>query len=355
MHRRSAAINNSGSQISTSGRIPGQQSLKPKSSFIRPSTSGSTTTNDSSHSSLSKQQHSIHQQHQHNTQQQQQQQQHQQHQQQQQQQHQQQQQQQQISSVPVARPPIFAGLQSNSFFLPKNWQAEDADHGLHFALKQLFASNVLSLVLPKFTRNAYVIEIGCGHGFWILEMATQFPDCQFIGFDTSMDRLPDGLPPLPNVNFQVANVVKDGILLKDESVDVVNLRAQNTFMDHDSWRRTFEEAHRVLKPGVRGIMTSLNRDTDRATKLGPQLSSFEFQVIQSLTKKVFYGSSGKLGEAFTAFILHRFEEMATVLAPAMGLSLDDYRHRVEMVVAQSVNANSVLTWYAYAARKVPSS
>lgn len=40
----------------------------------------------------------------------------------------QQQKQQQVASV--NNPPVFAGVQSNSFFLPKNWQAEDADHGV---------------------------------------------------------------------------------------------------------------------------------------------------------------------------------------------------------------------------------
>jgi hypothetical protein len=47
--------------------------------------------------------------------------------------------------------------------------------------------------------------------------------------------------------------------------------------------------------------------------------------------------------------------MAPVLTTGLGLSLEDYQHRVEMVVAQSVNINSYLTWYAYAARKVTTS
>ncbi|KAI8338425.1 S-adenosyl-L-methionine-dependent methyltransferase [Chlamydoabsidia padenii] len=270
------------------------------------------------------------------------------------------QQQQGQKNAALTRPPIFTGIQSNSFFLPRNWQAEDADHGLHFALKQLFASNVLSLVLPKLVQGALIIELGCGHGSWILDMATQFPESQFIGFDTSLDRLPEGLPPLGNVNLQVTSIGKDPIPLANRSVDVIHLRARNIFMDHDQWRFLLEESHRVLKPGgmihivdyLRRIMTTMNRDTDRAAKLGPQLQDFGFQVLQSLSKKVHYGSGGKLGEAFTAVILHRYDELSTVLAPAMGLSLDDYRHRVEMVVAQCVNANSFLTWYAYAARKV---
>ncbi|KAI8092609.1 S-adenosyl-L-methionine-dependent methyltransferase [Halteromyces radiatus] len=346
-HRRSVAPGSSTPTSTSSNNYRTTSAIKSRSSFIRPSTSN--TTNNTLSSSCSKQQ-----------------------------QLQLQQQQSSSSTHSLTRPPIFTGLQSNSFFLPKNWQAEDADHNLHFALKQLFASNVLSLALPKFIKNACIIELGCHRGSWILDMATQFPECQFIGFDTNLERLPDGLPVLPNVSFQVGNVANGRLPLEDESVDVVNLRAQNSFMDHHAWRRTFEEAHRVLKPGglihiieynykpsgsvliesftetVRGIMVSLNRDTDRATKLGAQLSSFGFQVIQSISKKVHYGSGEKLGETFTGVSLHRFEEMSSILAPAMGLSLDDYRHRVEMVVAQCVNTNSFLTWYAYLARKVSS-
>ncbi|KAI8332610.1 S-adenosyl-L-methionine-dependent methyltransferase [Chlamydoabsidia padenii] len=346
-YRRSVAVKASGSSTLSSGKTTistntttSTHTIKPKSSFIRPSSS---TLSPSAKQQAQKVQ-------------------------------------QQDSAVTVARPPIFAGIQSNSFFLPKNWQAEDADYGLHFALKLLFSSGVLSQALPRFTRNACIIEIGCHRGSWLLDMATQYPDCHFIGFDKSLDRLPDGLPLLNNAQFQVANVPQGGkgsIPLKDESVDVVTLRAQNALMDHEGWKNTFEEAHRVLKPGglihimdychkptgsvliesftdtIRGIMSSLNRDTDRATKLGAQLPSFGFQVIQTLVKQLQYGASnGKLGEAFTAVALHRYEEMAHVLAPAMGLSLDDYRHRVEMVMAQCVNANSTLTWYAYVAKKI---
>ncbi|CAO3611559.1 unnamed protein product [Cunninghamella blakesleeana] len=284
-------------------------------------------------------------------------------------------------SIPPTRPTIFAGVQSNSFFLPKDWQAEDEEHGLHYALKQLFASNILSLVLPKFIAKARIIEIGCCRGTWILDMATQFPECEFIGFDDSIEKLPDGLPPLPNVQFELASITKETprLPLEDESVDVINIRSQNGFMDHDDWHRFFVEAYRILKVGgmihivdycykpkgtvfiesfvgtVQSIMTSLNRDTERAKKFGPQLSSFGFQVIQSLSKKVHFGSDGKLSEAFTAVSLRRFDVMAPVLAPAMGLSKEDYRNRVEMVVAQCVNNNSSITWYAYAAKKLPKS
>jgi SAM-dependent methyltransferase len=94
-------------------------------------------------------------------------------------------------------------------------------------------------------------------------MATQFPDCQFIGFDTSLDRLPDSFPALGNVSFQVSTVGHDdksSIPLNDGSVDVVNLRAQNAFLDHNGWQRTFEEAYRVLKPGgIIHIMEYCNR------------------------------------------------------------------------------------------------
>ncbi|CAO3582592.1 unnamed protein product [Absidia cylindrospora] len=88
--RRSVANKATNSPVTALRTNNQQYSIRPKSSFIRTSSSPNT----SGYSAK------------------------------QQQQQQQQQIQKQASSVSVNRPPVFAGVQSNSFFLPKNWQAE---------------------------------------------------------------------------------------------------------------------------------------------------------------------------------------------------------------------------------------
>ncbi|KAI8062859.1 S-adenosyl-L-methionine-dependent methyltransferase [Gongronella butleri] len=317
--------------------------LKAKPSFVRPVTSSSTTTTSSTSSQAKKKSSII---------------------------------QTSIatdSSAPP-RPPLFAGLQSNSFFLPKDWQAENADQSLHFGLKLLFPLNVLPMVMPKFVKQARIVDVGCRQGTWILDMASQFAECEFIGLETSMTRLPSNVPPLPNVSYQLMQADRK-LPFEDASVDLIQTRAQNMYMDHDAWQTFLTDAHRVLKPGgfihivdyifkpsgsvlaesfsdtIKSIFEKRNRDSFRPSKLGAQLPTFGFQVVQTMTKKVPY-SNDKMGQLFTVFTLHRFEESTSELAPELNLSVDDYRQRCEMVMAQCVNCNDILTWHAFAARKV---
>ncbi|ORX58145.1 S-adenosyl-L-methionine-dependent methyltransferase [Hesseltinella vesiculosa] len=271
------------------------------------------------------------------------------------------------------RPPLFTGLQSNSFFLPKNWQVENADQSLNLGIKLLYPMNMLTMVVPKFVKKALVVDVGCGQGAWIMDMASQYPKCHFIGLETSVERLPRSVPPLQNVTYDLIDTQRH-LPFEDNSVDVLQLRAQNLYMDRQSWNTFLTEANRVLKMGgfihimdyifnptgsvlaesfsetLNSVFVSLDIDTSRPAKLAAQLPEFGFEMVQTLAKRVPFAND-KIGQLFTVFTLHRFEEAAPDLAPAMGLSEDEYKQRAETVTAQCVNCNDVLTWHAYAARK----
>ncbi|KAG0174468.1 hypothetical protein DFQ28_006462 [Apophysomyces sp. BC1034] len=268
----------------------------------------------------------------------------------------------------------YTGLQSNSAFLPKDWDAQDRHYALHFAVKQLFGDNTLSAVSPKLIKGARIVDIGCVNGAWIMDMASQYPECQFIGIDGSTEMSPDSLP-LPNVQFETTADLQ-ALPLDDDSVDLVHMRVLSLRTMKSSWLQTLREAHRVLKPGgviqlvdlhnvptgtvliesfietMRAILNTENEDFDIILKLPAIMQQAGFQIVQSKKKKIHFKSDGKLGEEFIAIMLRVYETSHLFLAPRMGLDPDEYRLRVEMVCAQSVKHNAHVDWYAYAAKKV---
>ncbi|KAI8391588.1 S-adenosyl-L-methionine-dependent methyltransferase [Radiomyces spectabilis] len=250
----------------------------------------------------------------------------------------------------------YAGVQSNSQFLPYNWEDEDRFYTLHFALRDLFSSNVMPAVLPRLIKGACVVDIGCGNGPWITDMATQYSECEYVGVEPSVDMLPEAMP-LPNVRFEVADIM-DKLPFESNSVDVVHIRAQGLQFKKEEWVKALREVYRVLKPGgmvqlleLHNAVSLGNLDYDIATKLGPILEESGFQLAQLKKKKVHFASDGRLGETFVAVTLRTFQAAQDFLAPLMGLDIDDYRHRVEMVCAQCVKHNAHLTWYAYVGKK----
>ncbi|KAI9490784.1 S-adenosyl-L-methionine-dependent methyltransferase [Zychaea mexicana] len=275
----------------------------------------------------------------------------------------------------------YVGLEFSSRFLPDDWDSQDRGLTLHFALKRIFGGNVLPPVLSWFSSNARVVDIGCVNGAWLMDMAVQFPKCQFFGIETALSPttvIPQVLS-MHNVRFESVDWEARRIPLPDASVDICHMRAQSLNFEQRRWLDLLSEAYRILKPGgvvqitdfhyamtgtvliesfidtVRNILNTVDTDIDIALKLDMMLRGAGFQVIESKRTKVNFASHGQLGEDFMAATLNAFEEAQELLAPKMGLDEDEYRQRVEMICAQCVQQDTHINWYAVVGRKPISS
>jgi ubiquinone/menaquinone biosynthesis C-methylase UbiE len=77
----------------------------------------------------------------------------------------------------------------------------------------------------QFNRNtpARVLDIACGSGVWVLEMATSFPNSQFYGIDFACI-FPNTIKP-PNTTFQQCDVLDpEGLPFPDEFFDYIHMR-----------------------------------------------------------------------------------------------------------------------------------
>ncbi|KAG1458893.1 hypothetical protein G6F46_005778 [Rhizopus delemar] len=268
--------------------------------------------------------------------------------------------------------------QSNSFFLPKDWESRNYEENLHYALKTTFGGTVSQTVLPRLQKGARVIQMGSCTNPWLMDMATQFPFCHFTGIEVVPNSFLQDFPPLPNVAFERGlpwiQILQN---LDDNSIDYIHLRACSSFLDSDQWHQGLTEMYRILKPeGVirmedfhnlasgtvmiesfvetcklRNIAASSRFDFDIAPKLGNIATQHHFQIIESKKKRIHYGSKGKVEEEFLLFILGIFEQVSDQMAPLLGLEPEDYKHRVEMFCAQCVKNDCHMDWFSWVVKK----
>jgi len=97
-----------------------------------------------------------------------------------------------------------------------------------------------------------VLDIGCGPGGWVLEMAYANPRLQARGIDVSQGMIDyaNGLARangLDNAQFHVANAI-DPLDFPDGTFDLVNARYITGLLEAAAWPNALEEFVRVTRP-----------------------------------------------------------------------------------------------------------
>lgn len=53
-----------------------------------------------------------------------------------------------------------------------------------------------------------------------------------------------------------------------------------------------------------------------------------------------------------ASLLNAYINKASIFAPRLGLSQEDYRHRMEVIFAECVKVNAHMDWYSWVGKKM---
>jgi SAM-dependent methyltransferase len=98
-----------------------------------------------------------------------------------------------------------------------------------------------------------VLDLACGPGGWLLELAFCFPRATLIGVDLSPAVVEYATAQarsrgLQNVHFQVMDVMEP-LAFEDSSFDLINGRLLWGFMLPAAWPRLLAECRRLLRPG----------------------------------------------------------------------------------------------------------
>ncbi|CEP07475.1 hypothetical protein [Parasitella parasitica] len=143
----------------------------------------------------------------------------------------------------------WRGHGAQSFMLPCDDDESDRLMTMHYILKATFHGNFAAPVyslLENPNHKTKVLDIGCGSGTWILELATEFPNTEFYGID-NCPLFPNHIKP-NNSHFRLHNVL-EGLPYHDSEFDYVHMRMMIYYFSPEELSQLLTEISRIMKPG----------------------------------------------------------------------------------------------------------
>lgn len=109
---------------------------------------------------------------------------------------------------------------------------------------------------PDLSNAHDILDIGCGPGGWVLDVAYEYPKIQVEGIDASQTAIRYAsaqakVQGIDNASFRVMDALKP-FEFPDNSFDLVNARFIMGFMPTTAWPGFLQECMRILRSG--GIM-----------------------------------------------------------------------------------------------------
>jgi ubiquinone/menaquinone biosynthesis C-methylase UbiE len=153
----------------------------------------------------------------------------------------------------MSNSPLLPSRQNNTYFL-------DPENGAEMARLQhqdrMFTYGMGGLrpeVGNNFNGIRSLLDIGCGPGGWILDVAQANPKLEAVGIDVSSimieyAQMMAKVQHLHNASFRIMNVLQP-LDFPDATFDLVNARFIIGFMPTFAWPSLLQECLRILKPG----------------------------------------------------------------------------------------------------------
>ncbi|KAI8338553.1 S-adenosyl-L-methionine-dependent methyltransferase [Chlamydoabsidia padenii] len=235
----------------------------------------------------------------------------------------------------------------SSYWLPNDDVEIERLNSQHFAIKSLFNGNFSAKVRDYVSLDDHktrILDCGCGPGTWIMDVATENPNCHYFGIDIS-DVFPKGDLP-SNVHFQTGDVLK-GLPFDDNTFDFISLRLLILAFQVDEWSVALKELYRVLKPGgvieskecdqldngselvklwvhhVEVFMENRGQDAHIVRRVPEFLHNGGFEVIETNKKMIHLGRSDPMNRALLKDVMNVYKNIKPYMAPQLGLETDE--------------------------------
>jgi SAM-dependent methyltransferase len=130
-----------------------------------------------------------------------------------------------------------------------------------------------------------VLDLGCGPGQWVNDVAFEYPKWEVVGVDINATMIAYAhalarSQGRPNISFEVIDITCP-FAFADASFDLINARFMVGFQDTTSWPVLLAECRRVLAPG--GIL--LLSEGERGISNSPALQRLEGWLTRALSEQ----------------------------------------------------------------------
>ena len=129
-----------------------------------------------------------------------------------------------------------------------------------------------------------VLDLACGPGGWILNVAFEYPKAQVYGVDINpaivrYAQAQAWSQRLENASFQVMNILKP-LAFDENTFDIVNARLLYFLMPTQAWPGLLKECRRILRPG--GLLCLTECETGISN--GPFCEQLNQLLLQAMRK-----------------------------------------------------------------------
>lgn len=133
---------------------------------------------------------------------------------------------------------------------------EDGGETARLIAQDAFVTRSMGGVFPPHYTpepGSHILDIACGPGGWVLDVAFAFPDIQVVGVDINevmveYARARAQVHQVANVRFEVMDI-SQRLDFDDHSFDLVNARFLVGVFSPENWSSFLHECYRVLRPG----------------------------------------------------------------------------------------------------------
>ena len=234
---------------------------------------------------------------------------------------------------------------ATTFPVPVEAEVVSRSDFLHVMLRAALGANYLAPI----TQPSYMLDIGCGSGRWVREMAGEFPGARVVGLDTAS---PDESNPATSGVFAASNArprsyafvqhnALEPLAFAPNSFDLTHMRHMTRDLPVAAWPRVVSEMARVttfggwvelaegdlvhnggpaLEAMQRWALQSWQQhglDPRISSKLGDLLHRLSLTDIRMRTVELPIGShGGRFGELMGADLMARIEGMRAQIIAA---------------------------------------
>jgi ubiquinone/menaquinone biosynthesis C-methylase UbiE len=151
-----------------------------------------------------------------------------------------------------------------------------------------------------------VLDVGCGPGGWVLDVAFEHPQIEVAGVDISRAMINyantrASVQKLANASFEVMDITKP-LNFSDGAFDMVNARFLFAVLRRDTWPAFIAECTRILRPGGILRLTEPSHLIESSSRAGERLGLLMYRALW----KAGYGFSMEGNSLGVSYKLPRF-------------------------------------------------